>query len=209
MVTLHTVSALHSNVLEWSGYLSEELWNIVIAMEQLKNVGTSQSQAPSSAVLMQQSLNKLTGQVEWIVVRQDDPEDGEGQNHLFGSSAEEVSEALTMTTFLDMLNDAPRNRAYRLAIQKAVKGAHHVLDIGAGTGLLSMMAWRSMCEEGRISEEMGSITACESFLPMFKLARKVLRANKVGAGVRLIHKRSDEMEVGIDMHCRADVLVSY
>lgn len=74
MVTLHTVSALHSNVLEWSGYLSEELWNIVIAMEQLKNVGTSQSQAPSSAVLMQQSLNKLTGQVEWIVVRQDDPE---------------------------------------------------------------------------------------------------------------------------------------
>lgn len=56
--------------------------------------------------------------------------DGEGQNHLFGSSAEEVSEALTMTTFLDMLNDAPRNRAYRLAIQKAVKGAHHVLDIG-------------------------------------------------------------------------------
>ncbi|XP_024378297.1 protein arginine N-methyltransferase 7 [Physcomitrium patens] len=208
MVTLHTVSALHSNVLEWSGYLSEELWNIVIAMEQLKNVGTSQSQAPSSAVLMQQSLNKLTGQVEWIVVRQDDPEDGEGQNHLFGSSAEEVSEALTMTTFLDMLNDAPRNRAYRLAIQKAVKGAHHVLDIGAGTGLLSMMAWRSMCEEGRISEEMGSITACESFLPMFKLARKVLRANKVGAGVRLIHKRSDEMEVGIDMHCRADVLIS-
>lgn len=71
-----------------------------------------------------------------------------------------------------------------------------------------MMAWRAMREEGRPNEEVGSITACESFLPMFKLARKLLRANQVGAGVRLIHKRSDEMQVGIDMHCRADVLVS-
>jgi len=71
-----------------------------------------------------------------------------------------------------------------------------------------MMACRSMQEEGRSKEDVGSITACESFLPMFKLARMLLRANKVGAGVRLIHKRSDEMQVGIDMHCRADVLVS-
>jgi protein arginine N-methyltransferase 7 len=71
-----------------------------------------------------------------------------------------------------------------------------------------MMAWRSMCEEGRSTADVGSITACESFLPMFKLARKLLRANQVGAGVRLVHKRSDEMEVGIDMHSRADVLVS-
>lgn len=48
----------------------------------------------------------------------------------FGNPAEEVSEALTMTTYLDMLNDTTRNRAYHLAIQKAVKGARHVLDIG-------------------------------------------------------------------------------
>lgn len=151
----------------------------------------------ASDVMMQQSLNKLTGQVEWNVVRlHDDQDDGE------------VSEAFTWTTYLDMLNDTTRNRAYHLAIQKAVRGARHVLDIGAGTGLLSMMAWRSMCEEGRSTADVGSITACESFLPMFKLARKLLRANQVGAGVRLVHKRSDEMEVGIDMHSRADVLIS-
>ncbi len=40
------------------------------------------------------------------------------------------SEALAYTTYLDMLNDTARNRAYNLAIQKAAKGAHHVLDIG-------------------------------------------------------------------------------
>lgn len=132
------------------------------------------------AVMMQQSLNKLTGQVEWNVVRLHD-HDGEPGDGEFGKSAEEVSEALTMTTYLDMLNDTTRNCAYHRAIQKAVKGAHHVLDIGAGTGLLSMMAWRAMREEGRPNEEVGSITACESFLPMFKLARKLLRANQVGA----------------------------
>lgn len=71
-----------------------------------------------------------------------------------------------------------------------------------------MMAWRSMQEEEQEEEVDSIITACESFLPMFKLARKLLRANKVAAGVRLIHKRSDEMQVGIDMHRRADVLVS-
>lgn len=174
--------------------------------------------------------------------------DGEGRGGEFGSSAEDVSEALTMTTYLDMLNDTTRNRAYLLAIQKAVKGGHHVLDIGytssqnflqfscrnlktlvlvslpiftlpnswslciclgrAGTGLLSMMAWCSMCKEDRSKEDVGLVTSCESYLPMFKLARKLLRANKVGEGVRLIHKRSDDLEVGIDMHCRADVLVS-
>ncbi|KAG0578071.1 hypothetical protein M758_5G196600 [Ceratodon purpureus] len=176
-------------------------------MEQLRSraMAPKQGAVPSSAVMMQQSLNKLTGQVEWNVVRLHDDQDDGGE---FGGLAEEVSEALTMTTYLDMLNDTTRNRAYHLAIQKAVKGARHVLDIGAGTGLLSMMAWRSMREEGRSKEDEGSITACESFLPMFKLARKLLRTNKVGAGVRLIHKRSDEMEVGIDMHCRADVLIS-
>ena len=45
-------------------------------------------------------------------------------------SSGQVSEALTMTTYLDMLNDSTRNRAYNLAIQKAVKGGSHVLDIG-------------------------------------------------------------------------------
>ena len=82
-----------------------------------------------------------------------------------------------------------------------------------------MMAWRAMRDDAhqQTSKGMGSaensdggsITACESFLPMFKLARKLLKENKIGAGVRLIHKRSDEMEVGTDMNCRADVLVSF
>lgn len=42
----------------------------------------------------------------------------------------------------------------------------HVLDIGTGTGLLSMMA---------AAEGVDSITACEEFLPMAACAEKVIQ----------------------------------
>jgi len=130
---------------------------------------------PLSGIL-QQRLDPLTGQSEWVVVAS---EEGAEDGGLGVSGV--YSEALAYTTYLDMLNDTARNRAYNLAIQKAVKGAHHVLDIGAGTGLLSMMAWRAICDHPKTMD---------------------------AEGVRLIHKRSDEMEVGTDMPCRADLLIS-
>ena len=43
----------------------------------------------------------------------------------------------------NMLADASRNDAYNEAITAAVKPGHHVLDIGTGSGLLSMMAARA------------------------------------------------------------------
>lgn len=45
-------------------------------------------------------------------------------------SSGHVTEALIMTTCLDMLNDSTNNRAYNLTIQKAMKVASHMLDIG-------------------------------------------------------------------------------
>jgi len=71
----------------------------------------------------------------------------------------------------------------------------------AGTGLLSMMAARAMGDEGRV-------TACESYLPMVKLMKKVLRINGMEGRVKVINKRSDELEVGLDIPSRADALVS-
>ncbi|KAG4206418.1 hypothetical protein ERO13_A03G008400v2 [Gossypium hirsutum] len=54
----------------------------------------------------------------------------------------------------------------------------------------------------------GTVTACESYLPMAKLMRKVLHRNSMGKAISLINKRSDELEVGVDIPSRADVLVS-
>lgn len=81
----------------------------------------------------------------------------------------------------------------------------------AGTGLLSMMAARAMgsTDSTAQSNTKGTVTACESYLPMVKLLRKVLHVNGMGRNISVINKRSDEVEVGVDVSSRADVLVSF
>ena len=93
----------------------------------------------------------------------------------------------------------------------------HVLDIGTGTGLLSMMA---------AVEGVDSITACEEFLPMAACAEKVtirilylkltldldkvIKQNGFEGKIKLVRKRSTELQVGpgLDMERRANILVT-
>ncbi|KAI0529160.1 hypothetical protein KFK09_001707 [Dendrobium nobile] len=148
----------------------------------------------------QQRLNTLTGESEWVVIDEKDDDD-------VGETALSASRSfLSVTSYLDMLNDSRRNVAFRLAIEKTITDPCHVLDIGAGTGLLSMMAARAMMESAARGE--AKVSACESYLPMGKLMRKILRANGMESMVKLFHKRSDELQVGVDLDCRASVLVS-
>lgn len=79
------------------------------------------------------------------------------------------------------VTDKRRNIAYRKALEKVVKPGHRVLDIGTGTGLLSIMAARTLLQQQPGSTAQGlaasqggpQITACEVFPPMQNLARKV------------------------------------
>ncbi|CAL9029404.1 unnamed protein product [Prunus brigantina] len=141
-------------------------------------------------------VNPITGNSEWVVIDEDEPEEqtfnGGSQNAL-----------LATTSYLDMLNDSHRNRAFREAIDKTISTPCHVLDIGSGTGLLSMMAARAM---GSMTCRM--VTACESYLPMVKLMKKVVRLNGMENQIKLINKRSDELKRGIDITSPAQVLVS-
>ncbi|XP_010695157.2 protein arginine N-methyltransferase 1.6 isoform X1 [Beta vulgaris subsp. vulgaris] len=146
----------------------------------------------SSSQMFQLKLDPLTGNSEWVVVGADD--DGAGM---------EVE--LATTSYLDMLNDSCRNKAYREAIDKTVTRPCCVLDIGAGTGLLSMIAARAMPTN---SDSKGSVFACESYLPMFKLMRKLVRCNSLDKNIKIINKRSDELIIGVDIPARADILVS-
>lgn len=54
----------------------------------------------------------------------------------------------------------------------------------------------------------GRVTACESYLPMVTLMKKVLRLNGMEGTIKVINKRSDELQVGVDIPSRAHVLVS-
>ncbi|KAK4483604.1 hypothetical protein RD792_010803 [Penstemon davidsonii] len=152
--------------------------------------------------MFQLKFDPLTGKSEWVVIEEEEEEDDGKPNT--------QKALLANTSYLDMLNDTHRNKAFRAAIEKTVTKPCHVLDIGAGTGLLSMMAARAMglADSKATSGSNGMVTACESYLPMVKLMRKVLRANGMDGKIRVINKRSDELEVGTDILSRADVLVS-
>jgi type III protein arginine methyltransferase len=74
-----------------------------------------------------------------------------------------------------------------------------VLDIGTGTGLLSMMAIKSGADQ---------VIACEAFKPMIQVAKKCIEANGFQNKIKIIEKHSTDIVIGEDMSERANVLVA-
>lgn len=114
---------------------------------------------------------------------------------------------IARSAFADMLHDTERNQKYYRALDLAIKQKHreglkaNVLDIGTGTGLLSIMA--AYCGAD-------SITACEAFQPMADCCLKILEDNGVADKIKVIPKRSTEITVGEDgdMKEKANILVT-
>lgn len=94
-----------------------------------------------------------------------------------------------------MLADTVRNAAYKRAIERAVEKGNRVLDIGAGSGLLSMMAARAGA---------GKVDACELVPELAKVAREIVAANGYAETIEIHELHSSQLE----MEERADVLVS-
>ncbi|VDO85367.1 unnamed protein product, partial [Schistosoma curassoni] len=119
----------------------------------------------------------------------------------------EFNQEIARSGYGDMLHDSDRNHKYRLAIEHTIKRLKqqypqnpvHVLDIGTGTGLLSMMA---------VNAGADLVTACESFIPMATCALNILRNNGFSDKINIIPKRSTDLIVGVDMPCKANVLVA-
>ena len=155
----------------------------------LKHLKINNCNIKRQMALFTQILNPITGQNEW------EARDDSYDYH------QEVANA----GFGDMLHDKERNQKYYAALRKTIDKLHkegkeaHVLDIGTGTGILSMMA---------VASGADSVTACEAFIPMANCAEQILEANKVKDKVNLIKKRSTDIIVGEDMPKKANVLVT-
>ncbi|TRY64521.1 hypothetical protein DNTS_008365 [Danionella cerebrum] len=99
-----------------------------------------------------------------------------------------------------MLNDHGRNHKYQLAIKKAVEGGcSSVLDIGTGTGILGMCAKMAGAVE---------VYACELSKTMYELACEVLSSNGMADGIKILHKKSLDMEVPKDIPNRVSLVVT-
>ncbi|KAL0118065.1 hypothetical protein PUN28_009028 [Cardiocondyla obscurior] len=138
-----------------------------------------------------QCLNPLTGVASW-----------EEKDQYY-----DYHQEVARSAFADMLHDHERNEKYYIALKAAIEKKHqageeaNVLDIGTGTGLLSMMAARCGAD---------SITACEAFKPMANCAAKIIKENGLEDRIKLVRKRSTKMIVGNDgdMPKRANILVT-
>ncbi|XP_033016266.1 protein arginine N-methyltransferase 9 [Lacerta agilis] len=99
-----------------------------------------------------------------------------------------------------MLNDANRNLLYQKAIEKAVcSGCRSVLDIGTGTGILSMFAKKAGAP---------SVYACELSKTMYELACEVLGANDLDGEIKLLHMKSLDIEIPKHIPERVSLVVT-
>ena len=99
----------------------------------------------------------------------------------------------------DMLADYARNDAYDQALKRAVSESSHVLDIGTGAGLLSMMAVRAGAK---------CVHTCEKVPELYDVAQQVFADNGMQNDIKIINKQSTQLEVGDDIPQKVDVLVS-
>lgn len=97
-----------------------------------------------------------------------------------------------------MMNDTPRNEFYYNLLKKHVTPETGVLEIGAGSGLLSMMA-----------AKLGAkwVVAVEGSKEMCALAVANVAQNKLSDKVRVLNKLSTEMTLK-DLPGKPDILVS-
>ncbi|XP_065160684.1 protein arginine N-methyltransferase 7 isoform X2 [Atheta coriaria] len=136
-----------------------------------------------------QKLNPLTGLNQWVVLNED----------------YDYHQEVARAAFADMLHDTERNNMYERALKVAIDHMHaqgkkaNVLDIGTGTGLLSMMAVRHKAD---------SVVACEAFKPMGACALEVIKLNNCHDKIKVIPKRSTDIIIGEDMEFKANILVT-
>uniref|UniRef100_A0A8C5QGZ0 Protein arginine N-methyltransferase n=1 Tax=Leptobrachium leishanense TaxID=445787 RepID=A0A8C5QGZ0_9ANUR len=136
-------------------------------------------------------VNPTTGSVDWL----------EEDEHY------DYHQEIARSSYADMLHDKDRNQKYYQGIRAAVQRVKErgqeaiVLDIGTGTGLLSMMAATAGAD---------FCYAIEVFKPMAEAAVRIIQANGLSDKIKVINKHSTEVTVGSDgdMKQRANILIT-
>lgn len=135
--------------------------------------------------------NPTTGALDWV-------EESEEYDY---------HQEIARSCYADMLHDKDRNEKYYQGIRAAVSRVKArgervvVLDIGTGTGLLSMMA---------VTVGADFCYAIEVFKPMAQAAGCIVQRNGFSDKIKVINKHSTEVTVGPDgdMQERANILVT-
>lgn len=110
--------------------------------------------------------------------------------------------ALTRTVpewHVPMMNEQNRNQAYYVALKAVVKPDSSVFEIGTGSGLLAMMAAKLGAK---------TVTTCEGVPLIAETAQQIVKDNHFEKTIKVIAKKSTEINIGTDLEAQADILVS-
>ena len=113
-------------------------------------------------------------------------------------SAELLSRGVPHWHF-SIVRDDVRNTAYDSALRRAVRPGMRVFEIGAGSGLLAMMAARAGAAE---------VITCEMNPAVAETAREIITRNGFADRVRVVTKKSSEVDLVDDLGGPADLMVS-
>ncbi|GAA6221228.1 protein arginine N-methyltransferase 7 [Lates japonicus] len=135
--------------------------------------------------------NPTTGALDWV-------EESEEYDY---------HQEIARSCYADMLHDHDRNEKYYQGIRAAVARVQArgekviVLDIGTGTGLLSMMA---------VTAGADFCYAVEVFKPMAEAAQCIVEKNGFSDKIKIINKHSTDVTVGPDgdMQMKANILIT-
>ncbi len=98
-----------------------------------------------------------------------------------------------------MMNEQNRNQAYFDALKSVIKPNSTVFEIGTGSGLLAMMAAKLGAKQ---------VTTCETVPLIADTAQQIIKDNKFEKTIKVIAKKSIDVEIGNDMPEQANILVS-
>ena len=98
-----------------------------------------------------------------------------------------------------IVQDEPRNMAFQQALERAVRSELKLLDIGAGSGLLAMMASRA----GALH-----VHSCEMNPAVAAVTECVVAANGFADRIVVHGKNSQELHAEADLGGKADIIVS-
>jgi type III protein arginine methyltransferase len=115
------------------------------------------------------------------------------------TTANEIISRAIPNWHVSLVKDHQRNDAFEAALIRNIKPGMRVLDVGAGTGLLAMMAARAGADK---------VFSCELNPAMAAVAADVVRANGFADKITIIAKNSKDIDANADMDGRADLVVA-
>lgn len=100
--------------------------------------------------------------------------------------------------YFTMVQDHGRHALYAEAFRRVFPQGATVLDIGAGTGLFAMLAAR---------EGAARVVGCERDISVAAAAQTIVEANGYADRVVIVPKDALDLQLGVDLDERADVLL--